>query len=91
MGAQATKGVVVSLRGDAGNPEFVHHVERLTEGTPYRLASAESGPGDVVRCLFVKRDERLAVGSGNFVDLLYRLQRSFELDGANQVPAGVAG
>lgn len=91
MSVQQVRGVVVSVYGDPTDPEFVHHVERLSEGTPFRLSSAERGDAGTARCLFVKRSEAMAVGGGNLVDLLYRLQRSFELQGAERLPAGVAG
>jgi hypothetical protein len=91
MSLQTARGVVVSLYADATDPDFLDLVDRLTEGTPFRLVWAEPAAGGTARCMFEKRTDAVVVGGGNFVDLLYRLQRSFDVQGGERTPSGVLG
>jgi hypothetical protein len=90
MAAYRVNGVVVSLYADA-DPETVEAIERIAVGSPFQLSSVTQGNvGGTVRCLFTKRSEGMRVGGGNLVDLVFRLQRAFEVDSAARTDEALA-
>lgn len=74
MSVQTAKGVVVRLPGDPRDPEFIERLDRATERSPYRLASADAVEGGPARCLLVRRDGA-PVGDASLVDLLELLRQ----------------
>ena len=87
MNTKRMTAVVVTLYA---GPEVTGALERLVEGTAFRLDSIEDGPvSGSIRCLFVRRSETLMVGAGNLVDLVHRIHRNFDVHGAHRVDEAV--
>jgi len=85
MGAYVITGAAVSVYAEA-KEGLAEQLDRAVLDTAFRLDTVEPGPvAGTVTCRFALHHPSLAVGSGNLVDLQYRLQREFELHGAERL------
>lgn len=85
MSPRTLDGVTVTLYATSAAP-VAAEVAVLVADTAFRLESVEQGPVDgTVTCRFVLREAHIAAGGGNLVDLLFRLQRHYELHGAQRM------